>query len=97
MSSERLRDLRGRLKNTNNAGPVVSSCSGEAGNPTTDNITSKYFPIVIDTMVENIEKKSQSYNIASEASYFKGSRVPKSQEKIYDFEFFPPKYFKTFL
>ena len=56
MSSERLKDLRGRLKNTNNAGPVVSSCSGEAGNPTTDNITSKYFPIVIDTMVENIEK-----------------------------------------
>ena len=56
MSSERLRDLRGRLKNTNNAGPVVSSCSGEAGNPTTDNITSKYFPIVIDTMVKNIAK-----------------------------------------
>ena len=57
MSSERLRDLRGRLKNTNNAGPVVSSCSGEAGNPTTDNITSKYFPIVIDTMVKNIGKR----------------------------------------
>ena len=56
MSSERLKDLRGRLKNTNNAGPVVSSCSGEAGNPTTDNITSKYFPIVIDTMVKNIAK-----------------------------------------
>ena len=56
MSSERLKDLRGRLKNTNNAGPVVSSCSGEAGNPTTDNITSKYFPIVIDTMVKNLAK-----------------------------------------
>ena len=56
MSSERLKDLRGRLKNTNNAGPVVSSCSGEAGNPTTDNITSKYFPIDIDTMVKNIAK-----------------------------------------
>ena len=87
MSSERLRDLRGRLKNTNNAGPVVSSCSGEAGNPTTDNITSKYFPIVIDTMVKNIAKSLNLTTLrAKRASLrdfeFWGSRVQKSQEKI---------------
>ena len=91
MSSERLKDLRGRLKNTNNAGPVVSSCSGEAGNPTTDNITSKYFPIVIDTMVENIAK---SLNLTT---------LRAKRATLRDFEFwgkwgsknlnFPPKMF----
>ena len=90
MSSERLRDLRGRLKNTNNAGPVVSSCSGEAGNPTTDNITSKYFPIVIDTMVKNIAK---SLNLTT----LRAKRATLREVGFQNLRKYFKEYFNTFL